>query len=280
MEKVNNETRVQPAQALSSERGERNYGIDLLRVVSMFMVCVLHVLGLCGILPNVKFSTGQYAAAWFLKIACYGAVNCYALISGFVGYRSKFKLSNLAVLWLQVALTGGLIAVGFAAYHGTLQPSVLLEFLPIWMKRYWYFTAYFGLFFLMPILNAGINAIDKRVFEACLVCLFILFSVVCYFKQLFQLDDGYSMLWLAYLYLVGGYIAKYKPFTKIKSRWLILFAICCILGTWILKAWKNRDFYGYLSPAHVLFAVALLELFSRIWPKASSKLFTVLTAIL
>lgn len=248
----------------NATKPERNYGIDILRAVSMFMVCVLHVLLHGGILPNVEFGTGQYNVAWLFEILCYAAVNCYALISGFVGFRSKFKVSNLVYLWLQVVFFNVFIAVGFAAFEGTMTPKLLLEFFPVFLKRYWYFSAYFGLFFLMPALNAAINFTNKRVLGFCLIILLVLFSVVGYFKDVFVLDSGYSLLWLAYLYLAGGFISKYRPFAKIKTWLLILFAAGCILFVWVLKVWKNRDFFGYLSPAHVLFAIALLELFSRV----------------
>ena len=38
--------------AILSVRGTRNYGIDLLRIVSMFMVVLLHTLGQGGILKS------------------------------------------------------------------------------------------------------------------------------------------------------------------------------------------------------------------------------------
>ena len=247
-----------------SEKRERNYGIDILRGISMLMVCILHIMNHGGILKNVIFGTSQFDVAWFFEIACFSAVNCYALISGFVGGSSKFKLSNLVYLWLQVAFLNGTISIGFAVFQGNLEPKVLLEFLPVLTRRFWYFNAYFGLFFLMPVLNAAIHFSKKRVLGFCLIGLFVLFSVVGYFRDLFQLEDGYSLIWLSYLYLVGGYISKYKPFAKIKTYLVVVFAALCILGPWVLKFWKNRDFFGYLCPAHVLFAVALLEIFSRI----------------
>lgn len=68
----------------------RNYGIDLLRMVSMFLVAVLHTLGQGGVIGVTPFGTADYAAVWFLETAAYCSVNCYALISGYVcGVRPK-----------------------------------------------------------------------------------------------------------------------------------------------------------------------------------------------
>lgn len=74
---------------------ERNYGIDLLRIVAMFMVVILHILGRGGILDATVAYSSNYYIAWFMEIATFGAVNCYAIISGYVGYNRKIKYSNL-----------------------------------------------------------------------------------------------------------------------------------------------------------------------------------------
>jgi peptidoglycan/LPS O-acetylase OafA/YrhL len=39
---------------LTGKRKEYNYGIDLLRLIAMFMIVILHVLGKGGVLNNVS----------------------------------------------------------------------------------------------------------------------------------------------------------------------------------------------------------------------------------
>ncbi|MDE6723424.1 MAG: hypothetical protein K2J55_04430, partial [Eubacterium sp.] len=63
---------------------KRNYGIDLLRIVCMIMVPVLHVLGHGGLLEGAEILSVKYEFVWFLEAAAFCAVNCYALISGYV----------------------------------------------------------------------------------------------------------------------------------------------------------------------------------------------------
>lgn len=41
-------------------KNERNYGIDLLRLVLMYMVCILHTLGQGGILEACELGTAEY----------------------------------------------------------------------------------------------------------------------------------------------------------------------------------------------------------------------------
>lgn len=79
---------------------ERNLGVDLLKIVSMLMIVTLHMLGHGRILENLPFMSHSYRAAWMLEIICYGAVNCYALISGFL--LAHCNARKLFGLWLQV----------------------------------------------------------------------------------------------------------------------------------------------------------------------------------
>ena len=58
---------------------ERNYGIDLLKIVSMFMVVILHILGHGGVLEHALDLSLNDTIAWFIEILCYPAVNIFAL---------------------------------------------------------------------------------------------------------------------------------------------------------------------------------------------------------
>ena len=90
---------------------KRNYGIDLLRVVAMFFVAALHIIGIGGIITGSELLSGQFLTAQFLRIAMLCAVNCYALISGFVGWNRTPKLSSLLRLWVKVMAFCVLITV-------------------------------------------------------------------------------------------------------------------------------------------------------------------------
>ena len=100
---------------------KRNYGIDLLRMLSMFMVVMLHVLGQGGLLYAVEENSVKYWILWFLEMACFCAANCFALISGYVMYQSRVKISKALLLWLQVAF----YTIGAAAAVFILKPEAV-----------------------------------------------------------------------------------------------------------------------------------------------------------
>ncbi len=257
---------------------KRDYGVDLLRIFSMIMVVLLHVLGAGGVLESTKQGSAWYEVAWLLETAAYCAVNCYALISGYVGYRSKPKYANIVLLWLQVLLC----SVGIHLIFATIDPgsvdgmTILRAFFPVINNYAWYFTCYFALFFMMPLLNHAINTMTEGMLK--ILCGSILgFSVLTTvsLKDIFQVKDGYSVIWLAALYLFGGCIGRFGWFKHVKGWILGLIYGGCVLVSWgakyLLESWKNpflsqftysEMLIRYKSPTILIAAICLLLLFS------------------
>ena len=80
----------------------RNYRIDLYRIVLTFMICVLHTLKQGGLLYSCVRGTSYYALFWLLEVACYCAVDGYALISGYNAKKKELNYSKLIQMWFQV----------------------------------------------------------------------------------------------------------------------------------------------------------------------------------
>ena len=207
----------------------RNYGIDALRSVSMLMVVMLHVLGQGGILYSTK--SVNHLIAYFLEISSFCAVNCYALISGYVGIYSRYKISNLAFLWCRVAFYTVSINLLFKciAPDSIDNQTLISAFFPVFSNQYWYFTAYTFLFLFIPILNKGICRLSEKNIKV-ITYLIIAISVFYPFLndswgKVFNLNEGYSTLWLIILYVIGGYIRKYGFLKKIKSHRTIIFLL-------------------------------------------------------
>ena len=106
---------------------KRNYGIDLLRMLSMFMIVNLHVLGQGGAMVRIVGDEAGYYAAWFLETCAYCAVDCYGLISGYVGVNGKFRPARLLELWLQVFFYSSALRCCTDVRAGTAERRVFLE---------------------------------------------------------------------------------------------------------------------------------------------------------
>ena len=73
---------------------ERNEGIDLLRIVAMLLITMLHVIRHGGMLDGLSLFSSQYFVVWILYILTNCAVNCYALISGYVNKGGYWQLTK------------------------------------------------------------------------------------------------------------------------------------------------------------------------------------------
>ncbi len=247
---------------------ERNYGVDLLRLVLMFMVCMLHTLGQGGILYTREAGTLSYKAYWFLEIFSYCAVDGFAIISGYMATDKPRKYEKLVEMWFQAffysfIVTLILTIIGINKSFG--KAEIIECALPVVYGKFWYFTAYFALFFAIPVLNKFIFEIDENIAKKALIIIFVLFSFGGVIADPFKLQGGYSAIWLMVLYCMGALARKIKLFETKKNITLIILWACCIFLTWGVFIFKgNNKLVNYVSPTILLSAIIMVILFSRL----------------
>ena len=219
----------------------RIYGLDLLKILSAIMIIILHVLGRGGILYNTMPFSLNYEIAWMLEIGCYCAVNCYALISGYVLSEKEIKYNKIIKTWFQIVFYTVCISLVFYILDPSMISikSIMKSVLPIYSGQYWYFTSYVGMFFCIPFLNHIIQTIEHRQLKKIFFIYGILFSIIPTILMgkfdPFYLNNGYSMLWLIVLYLLGAYCQKYNIAYKYEKKRLLLGYFSCIFITWLIK---------------------------------------------
>ena len=88
--------------------GIRNIYMDILKIISMFMVVLLHATNF-GI-QNIKIEIGSinYFIVWIIRIFSMVAVNCFVLISGYFLCQKKENKENILKkiirLWVQTEM--------------------------------------------------------------------------------------------------------------------------------------------------------------------------------
>ena len=270
-----------PTKKNGNRFGSRNVGIDLLRIITMAFVCMQHIVDQGGVLSHTSVFSVQYEASTLVAALGMCSINCFALISGYVNSEKKIRCKSIVLLWMRVVFYTLLITLIFGIFRPdtiTLK-RIVGALLPVTFTEYWYFTAYFVLFFIMPLLNHILATLEQKTIKKILICLFVLFSIIptISFRDPFTLGRGNSWMWLAYLYLCGGYIKKYKPLDNFKTKSLTGIFIAMILMSWgsrvaiefvsnaVFGAIKYELFLiSYNSPTYVVACVVLLEIFSRI----------------
>lgn len=251
---------------------ERNYGIDLLRLVLMYMVCILHTLKQGGILSTCEIGGGSYKVYWLLEIFSLCAVDGFALISGYMAKDKPRKYSKLAEMWFQVffysfVVTIVLTIMGFNEHLGV--KDAIKNALPVTFETYWYFTAYFALFFATPILNKFIFSIDEVASKKTFIIMFALFSLIGALADSFKTQWGYSALWLMVLYCMGALAKRIKLFESKKTVILILLWLVCVFLTWSLHVFSIGGLTNYISPTVLMSGLLMVILFSRLHLKGN-----------
>ncbi|MBP3370933.1 MAG: acyltransferase family protein [Clostridia bacterium] len=247
---------------------KRNYGIDLLRLVLMYMVCLLHTLGRGGILAASVVGTVNYAVYWLLETSAFCAVDGFALVSGYVAQDKPQKYEKLVNMWFQaffysciVTLVLHICGLKMNASLPALQEMVF----PVSFSAFWYVTAYFVLFLAMPLLNSFLFSLEEPAAKKALLVFFVLFSVIGFWQEPFGTDEGYSALWLMILYCIGVLAKRIHLFEQKKTWLLFLLWLVCILLSWIAYV-----FFGflrgvrYVTPTILLCAIIMVVLFSRL----------------
>lgn len=265
----------------------RHYGIDLLRIVAMYMIVIIHVLESGGMLNKEISMPGRVIDVYILDLV-YCCVNCYALISGFVGYeKNKYghKFSGFIYLWIQAVFYGILITAVCDIFDlaDVSAETYIRSALPVSTRWYWYFSAYAGVVIVAPYLNMLIDKLDKKATVTACLGLTAVFSLDSVLFKLFGADPfnlyrGLSFLWLAVLYFFGGVIKKYELHQRLKSKklWLAVIFNCVIftgLSKIVIRNINIRTssyfidegiLFSFVSPTILLMSLAFLMLFANI----------------
>ena len=220
---------------MSEKKSVRNYGIDALRILAMLLVAVLHLLGQGGVLLNPAYRISTHLAAWMLEHMALVAVNCFALISGYVGLKAKHRLSGFLMLWLQVFFYSAGIALLFCIFQpdAVSAEDLLHSLLPVSFSQYWYYTAYCGLFLFMPLLNAAVRQMTRMQFYLTAGGMILLFTVskTITERDPFVMHSGYSAFWLIVLYFLGAGIRRFIRLPrKAIPCCLLIFAAASLWG--------------------------------------------------
>ena len=220
----------------------------------------------------------NFHIAWLLEINACCAVNCYALISGYVsGEKKNFqnRIGKYLSMWVQVFFYSfGITVVAFLLNREAVGIKMLLESLfPVATNQYWYFSCYTALYFLMPWLNRFIQMLDKRELTRLVILLIVMFSFYSTLSQRLGGDPfvnsyGYSAIWLTTLYILGAWIKRCRIIERISTPQMVVVLLSSIFITWLsnqfLPSWIVANvLVSYISPLNLLIAVSYFCLFAK-----------------
>lgn len=190
----------------------RNSNFELMRIVSMFFIVLWHVIMHGNVLSNCM----NPAIKIMLEIIMFCIiihVNSFIVLSGYFQSKSKFKLSKLIKIFLQVvfySFTILLLAVKLGWIQDytivTLINNVLLSSL----NNYWFIKVYLVMYIFSDYMNKFIDRLTQNEYKSFLIISFIVLSIIPFLtgnKVVF--NDGYTIINFIFLYMIGGYLRRY-----------------------------------------------------------------------
>lgn len=276
---------------------KRNVGIEILRIISMLMIVMLHVL-LFGLKYNeLNIFSMKGAITNLLEAICFCAVNIYAIITGYVLVNKRPKINRLIDLWFQVIfyLLMSCILIFILYPQNFSKISLIFAFIPVITNKYWYFTGYFVMFWCIPLYNWIISNLTMKQYRKMIFVMLFVFCLLGWISSVlsnttFGLNYGYSFLWLSVLYFLGAGIKLYglELFfikRKISQNTILFIALFSGALTFISKIVLSKltmmvlghelfvdAFYSYLSPTVLIETICLVIYFSNLKIRGSKAL--------
>lgn len=234
----------------------RDSNAELLRIISIFII-LLHHFCVHALYPEVLRLDIQ-GKSWdshfllFIHAFLYIGVNCFILISGFYGIKTKWhSLLTLYLIYAFYNLMHPIIRIIPPLLHGEgfvlpypLKDIIMRTLFPFSHGHLWFMDCYLALFFVAPLLNVAITALHRKQ-HLYILCLLTFLHTYCgNFWHLSFNPNGYTLANFVYLYMIGAYIHKYLTSDYIDNyrwRWLCLYIISGLL--WgicsMMKAYKG-----------------------------------------
>ncbi|MBQ7130546.1 MAG: acyltransferase [Oscillospiraceae bacterium] len=267
---------------------KREYGLDLLRIISMMGIVSIHILA-AGDGRGPMYDPAPTSI--LLQILCFlsnSSVNLFAMLSGYLyAPKQKIRSGNLISLLVNLEAYSLVITIVLFVFSSSFlvdAASILGSLFPMTTGAYWYLTSYILVFLLIPWLNRLIKHINRQQFAALLVMLFCLFCLVPTLsgKDYFVIAEGYSPFWLIYCYLIGGFIRLHRDWigARIRRFWypvllcmiLVIAAGCYLLTVaGLVPQFLFSRLSLFVSPLCLGTAVVVMLLFLDIripWPSA------------
>lgn len=243
----------------------RQSNFELLRILSMAGVLLNHTLqNLWNI--HVPEITWDNECRIFLMNWAILAVNCFIMISGY--FTIKLSWRGVVKYYLQCFFYMALFGIISAFTTHSFTPRDISNILFACSEGNWFVRCYFALMLISPLLNAAAKVMSDNEIRIALVLILIVDTYLGYMHQSqFVAAEGYEVLHLATVYLIGHYISR-LPIKRAPWGWLLLGMLLLMTGLHMLKMrfFPISVIYSlhYNSPCLIV-ASTLMFLWARTW---------------
>ncbi|MDR3339789.1 MAG: acyltransferase family protein [Candidatus Symbiothrix sp.] len=138
----------------------RDSNIELLRIVSIFLIIFVHQLS-----HGLGYNKGNIVANLFFGCFTTPVINAFIFISGYFGLRFKWKIFiSLVLQAIFYSIIIYLIGILFFPNISFEIGLFIKSFFPLTTYLWWFISVYMLLYVLSPLINKGLERLNKRQF--------------------------------------------------------------------------------------------------------------------
>lgn len=263
---------------------ERNNSLDLYRVLCMFLITTIHIIGYGNLMPSNSVNAFLVD---LIEVLQYFSISGFTLISGFFLVNktsTKDKIISFIPLIFFYSVTIFLISLTFN--RNFTVPVLAKVFLPTAFVHYWYPVNYLFLLLLVPFLNQFIHSLSRIRLLSFISVLTFITSVFYHFSPFVDPTTyighySHSILWFVLLYFISAYIRIYGVKHK-KLFGPVMFFVCGAL-IFALRIKAEHRIFDYInvlmynSILSLLFTVSSFIMFTNFKIRFGKRMSSVLS---
>lgn len=189
---------MKPSLSLHNAATTHNNGIDIVRVAAMCMIVAMHMMMQNMDVIRESCSPAARILLRFFYAETFSCVNLFVLATGwlYAGRMPKIRrVLELACMVLFFDIGSRLIVCPFTGQ--SFQWWRILH-------EHWFWNVYLALVFLIPVLNCGLEELNRRWGDRSVLRFLFLVSFVFGVVPINGVDSGRTLGWFVCLYLFGS----------------------------------------------------------------------------
>ena len=231
----------------------RKSNIELLRIVSMFMILTHHYVVNSGIMEG--FGAGSTSIN-YIFLALFGmwgktGVNIFIMISGYFMCRSKLTLKRYCkvlfeFLFYLFVIYFTLLFMGYEVFNASRINDLLFGIFKYANASGNFVGSFFMFYLFIPFINKYIEHLTQREFRKFILFLLFIFTILStVFNNVFVFGE---IFWFITVYFIGAYLKLYPPTwanSLRTSRNLLILSLIVSYASVVLMVIKEQFMYTF-----------------------------------
>lgn len=231
----------------------RKSNIELLRIVSMFMILTHHYVVNSGIIESFGGGSTSFNFIFLALFGMWGktGVNIFIMISGYFMCRSKLTLKRYCkvlfeFLFYLFVVYFTLLFMGYEVFTASRINDLLFGIFKYANASGNFVGSFFMFYLFIPFINKYIEHLTQREFRNFILFLLFIFTILStVFNNVFVFGE---IFWFITVYFVGAYLKLYPPTwanSLRASRNLLIISLIVSYASVVLMIIKGQFTYTY-----------------------------------